>query len=295
MRNVITKKLREGYEFKTLEYLSQGWEIYKSNWLQYTIAILIFSILTSVLSLIPLGGVLIMLLASPLFEAGCFIVANKQLEGEQTTLQDFLSGNEHIGGLVMAAFLYLLIIFGVVFILALSLSVPVAVLIKTYDFSNGFFSSGALFPAIGLGLAAFLIILAFLIVYIYAYQYVVFGQMEGSEAIGTSRKIAMRQFGKTFLFIIIFSILGVVYSGSIMYLFGVFEPISQIFQAALNNDLDAIRDLQNNVNYLPQIAASVLASLFTPYFYCVRQVAFRDINEMDRKDDIDNTIEHLIA
>lgn len=295
MRNIITQKLREGYEFKAFQYIEQGWKIYSANWIQYTIAIIVFSFSISILSLLPLGAILAGLLLSPLFEAGCYIVANKQLENEKTTFQDFLSGKEHIGGLVMAAFFYFLIIIGVIILIVISLSIPTAVIIKTYDFSNGLLASGALFPVIGLSLAGLLIVMAFLVCYIYAFQYVVFAGMEGGEAIGTSRRIVMRQFGKNFSFMIILGVISSIFTFSVLYFSGALDSSIQLMQAAFTQDLDSIRELQENVNYIPQIVGSVVASIFTPFFYCIRQAAFRDIHDMYKDTEVDNTIEHLIS
>jgi MFS family permease len=294
MRSIITQKLKEGYEFKAFRYIEQGWQNYTANWSQYTLATLLFSFLSSAISILPLGGVLVALLLSPLFEAGCFIVANLRYEGKNTTFQNFLDGKEQLGGLVLAAFFYILIAIGVVFLLAFSLSIPLAVLIKTYGFSNGFLASGALLPSIGLGLAGLLIGLAFMVCYIYAYQYVIFAGMEGGEAIGTSRRMVMQQFNATFVFMLLFTLAGAIYSGSILFAFGIFEPLIKVMEAAISQDVDVLREIQEETSYLPQIAASILASFFTPFFYCVRQAAFRDIHDMERKTPIDNTIDHFI-
>jgi hypothetical protein len=295
MQSIITKKLREGYSFNALQYVKEGIENFLSNWLQYLAVALLTGIFTVFIVRIPMGSFAYSFLIAPLLSAGYYIVAEKKFRNEHTTFQDFLGGTPYFGGLVLATFLQVLAVVGAVILVAIVLTYPIVALVKGYDFSNGFMASGALLPVIGLSVIAAFIIIAIYIWYLFAYNYVVFGKMEGSEAMSISRKMVTKAYGPILLFFFTLFMLGMSYSLIVMYLTGQFEIFKELFQAIINQDQDTLKNMKPDVDIKGQLISVVASAIFAPIYHCIIQAAFRDIHEMDKEDKIiDNTIEHLV-
>ncbi len=297
MQSIITKKLREGFEFNGMSYVQQGIQNFSSNWLNYMIFAIVSGIATVLVAQVPMGGLLLAFVITPLISAGYYIVAEKIFRKETTTLKDFLGGTDHLGGLALSTLLQGLVIVGIMIVLMMLMLIPVVAIMKDYDFSNGLMASGALLPIIGLVFMTVFIITAVYTWYIFTYNYVIFGKMEGSEAMGVSRKIVMKQYVAIFLFVFLLSMLTYAFAITVMYYTGQFDIFKVMFEAMINRDMDVLQNLKSMVNLPMQLLSTVLLSFIQPIYHCIVQAAFHDINELDNLDGgtVDNTVEHLVG
>jgi hypothetical protein len=297
MQKIVLKKMSEGYAFKGMEYVHRGLQNFIGNIGQYLLLALLSSAFMFLIAQIPGINLIASLVVGPLIAGGFLIVAEKRFRNENTTIQDFLSAKEYLGGLVLANFLQILVICGIIFGLILLLVFPMITILKGYDFSNGVMNSGALIPIVGCVFVFFFIVMAFFVWYTFSDGYVIFGKMEGQEAMGVSRRIVMKQYTAILFFILILSAVSFIYIGVIFYFTGQLEVFSRMFEAMTNQDLDALKNIKDTVSFPNQVISTILAAIVNPIHHCIVQAAFRDINELDNENPttLDNTIEHLIG
>jgi hypothetical protein len=148
--------------FKTEQYFSRGWEIFKSHaflFIAFTIlTILIFGALSFFLPYpigagIPenreYGGNIIINVLSPLFGAGYYTAALKIARGRSINFSEFFEGFQHVipllllsfvGGIIVLAGLFLALLPGIYFSIAFILGFPI-LLDRNLDFWNALKSS----------------------------------------------------------------------------------------------------------------------------------------------------------
>jgi hypothetical protein len=300
MQKIIKKKLSQGYEFKGLEYVQKGIANFMANPLPLILFSLVVGIVTQVFARVPGGAFLDLWVVAPL-AAGAFAIASEKIfRKEKINSQDFLSVMPHFGALFLAAFLQFFVLLAIMTGLVILMIFPIISIMKNYDFTQGFMASGALPLVVLFVFIFFFIILAFYVWYTFTYNYIVFGKMEGTAAMGASRKIVMKQYTAIFLFILCMSAISLVFGFGMMYATGQTEIFKTLFEAMANGDMGALQSMKNSVPAVPmttQIISTALNCLVTPIYHCIMQAAFRDINELDNAepDTADDTISHFIG
>jgi hypothetical protein len=295
MEKIILKKISEGYEFKGMEYVQKGVQNFVSNIGLYLFLSIVGSALTLAMSSIPGINMLTGLILTPLLAGGFLIVAEKRFRNEPASIKDFFSATNHFGGLFLSTFLQILVILGISIALMFILISPIAVILKQYDFSNGITASGAL-PIIFVSVFLLLFtLLACYTWYTFTYNYVIFGKYDGSEAMGISRRIVMKQYTVIVLFVFLLTAITFIYSMLIAYATGELENIKllmeKVAEAIRNQDQDALKNLKFEPgNLVTQIVGMLATSILSPLYYCIIQAAFRDINTLDGEEIKDNTI-----
>jgi hypothetical protein len=300
MQRIILKKIQEGYAFNTSAYIRAGFQNFISNMHLYVPYIIAVSIFSSLLTMLPLGAFLVSLVVSPLAAAGLYIVIEKRFRGERAVAADFLGGTPHLGALILTTFLQALAIVAAVLLLTILLSFPAVSLLKNIDFSLGFVASGAVYPVLALCLFVGLVLTLVTTWYVFAYQYVIFGKMEGQEAMHMSRKVVSKQLTNFFILFFIIGLIFALFSIAVLYFSNQHLLFMEMIEAIKENDQERLRFLGKNTDITTQLLTSVASGLLTPIVACITQAAFRDIHEIDKtshdKDNtLDNTIDHLIG
>ncbi len=299
MQNIINKKLNQGYEFKGVEYIKKG----ITNYIENPLPLILFSLAVGVFSQaiagIPAAAFLALWIIMPLTAGAYAIASEKGFRKEKINTQDFLNVMPHFGGLFLAAFLQFFVLIAIMTGLMILMIFPIISIVKNYDFTQGFMASGAL-PLVGLCIFIFFfIILAFYVWYTFTYNYVVFGKMEGTTAMGVSRKIVMKQYTAVLFFILFLSTITAIFGFGMLYATGQTEIFKTMFDTMLSGDMEALQNMKNEVPKVPittQVISTLLNCLVAPIHHCIIQAAFRDINELDNANPeaADDTVSHLI-
>ncbi|MDO6562229.1 BPSS1780 family membrane protein [Amphritea sp. 1_MG-2023] len=107
-------------------WLAEGFNHFKLNPVAWIVAIIIWLVLSTIISIIPVIGSLVITLLSPVITAGFMLGCQAQDEGDDFSIGHLFSGFSHnVGQLMLVGLLYLVAI--VVIVLALSLFVGGAV------------------------------------------------------------------------------------------------------------------------------------------------------------------------
>lgn len=208
----IERILREGYEFRFGDYISQGFNIVQKNLGGYILYSLAVFVILFVVSFIPLvGSVLNQFILGPVLMVGAYLVAHKIQLGMSTEFGDFFTGFNFLGPLALAS-LAIFVLAGLSLVPFVFwgggmelinwymdvLDDPMAFQESTPDFSFSLTSFVLLLPAVYV-----------IVAYKWAPMFVVFYKMNFWEAMEASRKIITR---KWFLFLV-FTILTSVIAG----------------------------------------------------------------------------------
>ena len=85
---LIDEKIQRGYNFNLGDYLSQGWEIFKKEWLTFSIYSLLMLVIIFIASITIIG---LLFVIYPLL-LGYFIGAEKVNRGENLSIGDMFGG-----------------------------------------------------------------------------------------------------------------------------------------------------------------------------------------------------------
>jgi len=100
----IEDVIRNGYDFKFGDYISNGFSLFQENMVGFVIYALVMLVLIMVINFIPLFGALVSnFILTPVLTVGAYMVAHKLEKGEQTEFADFFKGFDYIGPLVLTA------------------------------------------------------------------------------------------------------------------------------------------------------------------------------------------------
>ncbi len=200
-RERVADVLIEGYNFEMGDYLSEGFEIYKKEWLMFSLYGLV-SIFLLFISAITIVGILFT--AYPIM-LGYAVAADKVSRSENLEFSDFFGGFKNFGShamvtiLIVAAYLIVYIPFlGSIFMSGLNGGGDDLY----YNLIGAF---GSLYVMIGVLFIYFLMLGFFFAPYLIHY-----GNYSGGEAIRASFKIVFKNFWWLLLFLIITGILGAV-------------------------------------------------------------------------------------
>lgn len=178
-RATIQRRIEEGYEFDLGNYLSQAWEIFKKEWLNFSLYSLLF-LLIIFLSAFTVIGILFVIY--PLL-LGFFIGADKVKNGEPLSLGDMFGGFKKVGKLAILVLIPMLVI-GLVmspFIGSLALSA------NSEELSG--MAMGSMFLMYGL---IFILGLLIKLALFFAPYLIFFGDYGAVEALKTSWKLSLK-------------------------------------------------------------------------------------------------------
>ena len=195
---LIDEKIQRGYNFNLGDYLSQGWEIFKKEWLTFSIYSLLMLVIIFIASITIIG---LLFVIYPLL-LGYFIGAEKVNRGENLSIGDMFGGFKKLPKL------------------ALLTLIPVAIMaLVSLPFSGAFIgfaniadANGSMDDVFG-GAAMGSLMLMYLLMFIvgmvlslalfFAPYLIFFGNYSVIDALKTSWQISLKQP----LFIILFAIL----------------------------------------------------------------------------------------
>src|SRR5690625_483698 len=92
LKSTVENKIKAGYEFRFGDYISEGFEIFKKEWVNFFLYAIVSSILLGIAS-ITIIGVAFVLFPITL---GFAVVADKISEGESIQFSDFFGAFKNI-------------------------------------------------------------------------------------------------------------------------------------------------------------------------------------------------------
>lgn len=222
----------QGWDFKFGDYLQQAFEIYQKEWINYSLFALLSLIIYTVAGFTIIG---IFFLALPL-ALGYATATEKVLRNETLALGDFFAPFSKM----MNLFLLAIIIIGISLLIysPVLLTIIPAILSNSMEPSSasealGILTGGAMMIVIPI---VALVLLAFILLVIFAPYFVYYGNYSAVEAIKQSIKLAKKNALMIFLFIIVCSILGQI--GAVVCYVGLLFtlPIASIAQFLMVKD-----------------------------------------------------------
>jgi len=185
----IEAAIEDGFSLNISEYVSEAWEIFKTNAGGFIGFIIMLGIIRQVLGRITGAGDIFGAILSPIFYAGFFVVCHKISKKEHFDFANFMDGFK-MGQQIWLLGLVQGIIFGLIAIFAFA---PLGVM-----FFAGFsdFAGFAALPIIG-GLVA-MVYLG--VSWIYSIPIFVFFDVSFWQAMELSRRLTNRNFGAMLLF-----------------------------------------------------------------------------------------------
>jgi hypothetical protein len=106
--------LTHGYSTQSVEYIKQGFEIFKQNAFGFIGYLFVIGIAVAILGMIPFVKMIVSSMAAP-FLVGGFIVADKIAKGEPNSFSNFFDGTKKFKDLFLSTFIMYLI-FGVIYL-----------------------------------------------------------------------------------------------------------------------------------------------------------------------------------
>lgn len=179
-RATIQRRIEEGYEFDLGNYISQAWEIFKKEWLNFSLYSLLFLLIIFLSALTVIGTLFVVY---PLL-LGFFIGADKVKNGEPLSLGDMFGGFKKVGRLAILVLIPILIMGFVMspFIGSLVLSA------NSEEFSG--MAMGSMFLMYGL---MFILGLLINLALFFAPYLIFFGDYGVVEALKTSWKLSIKK------------------------------------------------------------------------------------------------------
>ncbi|MEM7514760.1 MAG: hypothetical protein AAF388_27780 [Bacteroidota bacterium] len=186
--------IREGYEFKTREYISRGWEILSGSTGSYLGFILVAGVISGIANSIPYVGILVSIAIGGPIAVGTFIFSQKLANGEVARFEHFFDGFQDYVQLTLTYALYMILAFSPMFLTSLIIG---------YDF---YAPDPSLIPVIMLVMIPSMYLI---LAYSFALPLVVFERMSAWNALELSRKIITKRWFSFFLFLIALSFIQV--------------------------------------------------------------------------------------
>ncbi|MTB52339.1 BPSS1780 family membrane protein [Lewinella sp. W8] len=235
--NQVQRAIDQDYNFRFSDYISQGFDIVKSNlglFMGYTA---LFFIIVSIIGVIPFLGTLGTLVVSPCLTVGFYLAAKKTEYRQHLEFSDFFKGFDYLGPLVVAA----LIQFGIIMAIMIPFFAAIFLTMDVNGLDNG--DLGA-FPWWAFILIIPIIYLA--ISWSFAPLLIVFQKMKAWDALEASRKIISKQWFVFFGFILLVGLLGSL--GLIILLIGILftYPVYMASVYAAFRDIVGLPDEDGN-------------------------------------------------
>ncbi len=214
-RTVVEQKLQNGYEFDIGSYLSSGWEIYKKEWLTFSIYALLVLIILTIVSITIIG---LLFTAYPLM-LGFFIGANKVENGESLSIGDMFGGFKKLPQLAILTLIPVLVM--------ILVSLPFGGIwmgMSSISGDGGSMSEGVAMGSVFLMYGIMFIVgMVMSLALFFAPYLVFFGDYSAIEALKTSWKLSLKQPLMIVLFVILISLIAQI--GSFLCLIGVFASM----------------------------------------------------------------------
>jgi hypothetical protein len=185
----IESAIQNGYTFNTGDYFNKGLEIFKKNPGGYIGFIIVLSIISSVINMIPVVGAMLNLIVNPPLTVGIAMGAHKQESEGSEEFGNFFNGFDHIVQLfianVLMLIIYLVIASPLIFLLGFS--------VITAYFSgdnNALFETFTQVTNLGVSVFIVLFLCAFVAISLrWTNYFIVFYKYDAIEAIKTSWKL----------------------------------------------------------------------------------------------------------
>ncbi len=214
LKSTVENKIKAGYEFRFGDYISEGFEIFKKEWVNFFLYAIVSSILLGIAS-ITIIGVAFVLFPITL---GFAVVADKISEGESIQFSDFFGAFKNIGQHFIVGLIYFL---GYAMII-----VPYVLIIL--GASSGFMENSPLF---GFFFGGYMLLVMFFVVLLFLMQVLLFfapflihfGDYTAIDAIKASIGLAKQNFWWLLLFVFTIGILSSI--GQYACIIGVFATM----------------------------------------------------------------------
>ena len=202
------------WDIKIGDYLSKGFEIYKKEWVNYSL----FSLLSLIIAIVAGATIIGMFFVALPLSLGYAVASEKVENNEKLSLNDFFKPFDK----TMQLFMLALIIIGVIFVGYFIAALPLA-LTSSSDTDNPL----SIFSILIFFIIS-LVIMLFAVFILFAPYLVYFGNYSASDAIKTSIKLGKQNALMIFLFLVVNGIIGQL--GAIACYVGMFVtlPISSI-------------------------------------------------------------------
>ncbi len=242
-----------GYPFELGAYISRGFDIFKQNvgiFLGYTV---VYLLIISFVSVIPIVNLFAIYALSPILYAGFFLGAHRIATGQRIEFGDFFKGFDRAGQLILW-YLTTVIITGL-------LMLPMLISIFTWYY--GFISDPegylenpdpfAVFANIPTwSYFLFLPIIYLSVAWRWAPQFIIFNKMNFWDAMEMSRRIVTKQWLLQWLFLIVFSLIGSI--GFIALFIGVLFtlPMAMCMEYAAFADVTKLNQVETTMDNLEE-------------------------------------------
>jgi uncharacterized membrane protein len=106
--------------FNGLSWIAQGWEFFKESPVSWTLALIIWIVLSMIIGLIPFLGGIAMMLIGPVVMGGFMLGCYEQEQGGSFTIGHLFAGfSNNAGQLMLVGVLYMVMSFGVTLVMGL--------------------------------------------------------------------------------------------------------------------------------------------------------------------------------
>lgn len=179
--DIVQSKINNGYKFDIGRYLNEGWEIFKKEWLIFSLYSVLF-LLISILSAMTIIGILFVLYPMIL---GYFIGAHRVRTGQTLSISDMFGGFKKLPQLALLTLIPVLAV--------LLLNIPF-IATGAFSVTSDVYSSGDM-PAAMIFFYPLMFILGLIInmALFYAPYLIFFGNYSVMDAIKTSWNLSLRQ------------------------------------------------------------------------------------------------------
>lgn len=197
----IQRLLDDNYEFRFGDYISRGFSLIGQNIGGFVGFFILSSLISLLLSAIPIIGPLASLIIGPALSIGPYIVANKLDRNEPSEFSDFFGGFSRLWPLVLTSLLTGLIIIACMLpgILLFFFNIGISALVETTPLSE----TTSIFTLLLTFLLIFLPAAYLGVSYIFAPLFVWFYHMEPWPAMEASRKIVGKQWWLVLAFLFV--------------------------------------------------------------------------------------------
>lgn len=195
LESTVENKIKKGYEFRFGDYISEGFEIFKKEWVNFFLYAMVSSILIGIASITIIGPAFVLFPIT----LGFAVVADKISEGESIQFSDFFGAFKNFGQHFIVGLIY--------FLAYAMIIVPYVLIILVASSSSSFIEDSPLF---GFFFGGYMFLVMFFIVLLFLMQVLLFfspflihfGDYSAIDAIKASIGLAKQNFWWLLLFVL---------------------------------------------------------------------------------------------